>query len=122
MKSDWPRTYNQLALSPEEQFKNRLILQSIWQQRSTRTYLQRWEVVIPNHLLLKQCGEEYPNGWVGKEVDYIATQRLVLLAFTKPFLGLRLRSRRLETKTREKSGHDFTIWTPDWLLVEVRNV
>lgn len=59
--------------------------------------------------------DEYPANWVGVEQDYSPRERLVLLHFSKHFIGKSFRGGR--SRPERKTDPNKCLWIPEWFLV-----
>ena len=102
------------TLTPAEELANRKLVQEVHDRRDRVVIGKEWRVTLDEENGLSR--EEYPDRWVGVELDRDECD-LILLRFPKAFVGKGEKGGS-ETKTKKRGQHRYTMWVPDWLLKE----
>lgn len=97
--------------TPAEQLENDKLVKEIIGRRDPVKLGKEHRVCLDRDNPLSQ--EEYPDRWVGMELDRDANY--VLLRFPKAFAGKNEKGHKA-TKTFKTGMHRHTLWVPKWLL------
>ena len=103
-----------LDLTAAENRDNKALIAELILRRSSRRR-QEWEVDIPPEFIPFGTLEEYPQGWVGTEVDFDYHGRLVKVQFSGHFIGRDEKGNKVRRTDKYQA-----LWVPEWLLREVK--